>query len=360
MIQNWFSDRFSDPQVVILWFFLISGFLVFYFMGELLKPIFAGLIIAYLLDGLVKSFEAIKLPRIISVFLTFFLFIICVILLIMWLLPLLSRQIGQFIHDLPSMIATIQNHLIQLPERYPQFISEDQINNVILLLKSEITRLGQRILLFSIASVRSLITLLVYFILVPFLILFFLKDKQIILNWIKGFLPKNRDLSVNVWNEVNAQIGNYIRGKMFEILIVWVVSYIVFSILDLRYAMLLSFFNGLSVLIPYVGATVMFFPVTFVAYFQWGFGKDFFYLNIAYLVIQLLDGHVLVPLLFSEVVNLHPVAIITAILAFGGLWGVWGLFFAIPLATLVHAVLKAWFIHKEDLPKQKPQSVSPL
>jgi putative permease len=61
-----------------------------------------------------------------------------------------------------------------------------------------------------------------------------------------------------------------------------------------------------------------------------------------------LDGNVLVPLLFSEVVNLHPVAIIIAILVFGGLWGFWGVFFAIPLATLVQAVLKAWPRTKES------------
>ncbi|MCP4994536.1 MAG: AI-2E family transporter, partial [Gammaproteobacteria bacterium] len=58
--------------------------------------------------------------------------------------------------------------------------------------------------------------------------------------------------------------------------------------------------------------------------------------------IQALDGNVLVPLLFSEVVNLHPVAIILAILVFGGLWGFWGVFFAIPLATMVQAILTAW------------------
>jgi len=55
-----------------------------------------------------------------------------------------------------------------------------------------------------------------------------------------------------------------------------------------------------------------------------------------------LDGNVLVPLLFSEAVNLHPVAIIVAVLFFGGLWGFWGVFFAIPLATLVKAVFNAW------------------
>jgi len=58
--------------------------------------------------------------------------------------------------------------------------------------------------------------------------------------------------------------------------------------------------------------------------------------------VQALDGNILVPLLFSEVVNLHPVAIILSILIFGGLWGFWGVFFAIPLGTLVNALLIAW------------------
>ena len=61
-----------------------------------------------------------------------------------------------------------------------------------------------------------------------------------------------------------------------------------------------------------------------------------------YGVIQFLDGNLLVPLLFSEVVNLHPVAIIVAVVFFGSLWGIWGVFFAIPLATLIQAIIKAW------------------
>jgi putative permease len=71
-------------------------------------------------------------------------------------------------------------------------------------------------------------------------------------------------------------------------------------------------------------------------------GDDFLYIVIAYSIIQALDGIVLVPVLFSEAVNLHPIAIIVAILFFGGLWGFWGVFFAIPLATVVKAVLTAW------------------
>ncbi len=86
----------------------------------------------------------------------------------------------------------------------------------------------------------------------------------------------------------------------------------------------------------------MFLPVALISYFQWGLESQFTYALIAYTIIQLLDGNLLAPLLLSGVVNLHPVAIIVAVLLFGGLWGIWGLFFAIPLATLVHVLLKTW------------------
>jgi len=110
----------------------------------------------------------------------------------------------------------------------------------------------------------------------------------------------------------------------------------------LQYALLLAVLTGLSVLIPYIGAAAVTIPVALVALFQWGPTADFYYVLLAYGIIQALDGNLLAPLLFSEVVNLHPVAIIVAILVFGGLWGFWGVFFAIPLATLINAVLRAW------------------
>ncbi|NAX01526.1 AI-2E family transporter, partial [Vibrio sp. V34_P3A8T189] len=85
--------------------------------------------------------------------------------------------------------------------------------------------------------------------------------------------------------------------------------------------------------------------------FQWGLTPQYYTLLIAYFIIQILDGNVLVPILFSEAVNLHPVAIIIAVLVFGGLWGFWGVFFAIPLATLVKAVWHA-------LPSNDDETVS--
>ena len=145
-----------------------------------------------------------------------------------------------------------------------------------------------------------------------------------------------------VWNEMNIQITNYVRGKSVEIVIVGLCSYLVFAALGLNYAELMALGIGLSVIIPYIGAIVITIPVALVGYIQWGFSNEFVYLMSAYMIIQILDGNVLTPLLFSEIVNLHPVAIILAILVFGGIWGFWGVFFAIPLATLLKAVINAW------------------
>jgi putative permease len=121
------------------------------------------------------------------------------------------------------------------------------------------------------------------------------------------------------------------------------------SLLGLNYAALLGLIVGLSVLIPFIGAAVVTVPVALVGIIQFGWSWDLAWVLVAYTAIQFLDGNVLVPLLFSEANDLHPIAIILAILVFGGLWGFWGIFFAIPLATLVKAIYNAWPRHEAEL-----------
>ncbi|HOO38643.1 MAG TPA: AI-2E family transporter [Deltaproteobacteria bacterium] len=341
-IQNWFKRYFSNPQVLILVFLLFVGFVLIAFLGDMLLPVLVAIVIAYLLDGIVMWLEHFRIPRGASVVIVFLLFIALLAVLIVVLLPLISRQIGQFVQELPSMVAKGQMELMRLPDKYPGFISQERIRQMLMLIGSEFTQLGQHILSISMSSVKGLISVLVYLILVPFLVFFFLKDKAMIFAWIKNLLPRERGLAKVVWNEVNQQISNYIRGKIWEIIIVWGVSYLTFTFIGLRFTIILSLFVGLSVLIPYIGAAVMVLPISLIAFFQWGPSAHFLYTVIAYGIIQALDGNLLAPLLLSEVVNLHPVAIIVAVLVFGGIWGIWGLVFAIPLATLVHAVFKAW------------------
>lgn len=342
ILKDWFKRTFSDPQVVLLGLILLIGFLIVIGLGRMLAPVFASIVIAYLLEAVVTRLQRLRLARLPAVVLVFLLFLALLVFLLFGLVPRLTAQLTQLVQQLPNYIAQGQTLLEQLPEKYPQLVSEEQVRRIIANLGTELGRIGQGLVSWSLASAASILGLLVFLVLVPVLVFFLLKDKTLLIQWFTGYLPTERHLVSSVWAEVEAQIANYVRGKAGEILIVGAVTYITFVSLGLQYAALLSTLVGLSVLIPYVGAAVVTLPIALVGFFQWGWGWDFGKVMIAYAVIQALDGNVLVPLLFSEAVNLHPVAIIVAILVFGGLWGFWGIFFAIPLATLVQAVLRAW------------------
>lgn len=352
LLTSWYKERFSDPQAVTLVLILIGIALAIYLAGGLLAPLLVALVLAFLLEWPVAQMLKLGINRSTAASLVLVMFIGVMLLLTFGLVPSLWKQGVALITDLPTMLDKGLHTAQSYVNKYPQFVNPDQLNTMVSELKKmldtqHLLDIGKQILGYS----ASLLVLMVYAILVPLLVFFFLKDKDVLLKGSKRFIPTNRDLARKVWNEMHQQIFNYIRGKIIEIVIIGVVSYIFFAVMDLRYAALLGVLTGFSVLIPYVGATLVTLPIALVAFFQWGISPEFGYLMLGYGIIQALDGNLLVPILFSDAVDLHPVFIIAAVLVFGGLWGVWGVFFAIPLASLVKAVLNAWptLTPKEDI-----------
>ena len=342
VFSRWFQRNFSSPQAIALGMMLVIGFAIVLTLGDILNPLFIAIVFAYLLEWVVSTIHKKGCPRGIAVFLVFTAFIALLLTTVFVFIPLIWKQVSSLLNDVPAMLVQGQEKLLHLPKEYPNFVKEQQIQELIASVASDIGSMGQAVLSASLSSLMSLMALLIYLFLVPLLVFFLMKDKKIIINWCLLWLPKDRKMVDRVWIEVNAQIGNYVRGKVAEILVVAIATYIAFAIMGLNYALLLSVLVGFSVLIPYIGAAVITIPVALIGYFQWGFEAQLWYVLIAHGVIQALDGNVLVPILFSEAVNLHPVAIISSVLLFGGIWGFWGVFFAIPLATLVKAVMSAW------------------
>ena len=340
--SQWYKQKFSDPNAVTLVVILMMAFLAVYFLSGLLMPVFVAIAIAFLLDLPVNKLGDFGFSRMLSTVVIVIAFVGLALIAFLGLMPVIWQQSSNLIQEVPHMLSQGQTYLLTLPEQYPEYIKAEQIQSVITLVNDKLIEWGQVALKASLNSISDIVALLIYLILVPLMVFFFLKDKKELLASFSQFLPKDRKMATQVGDEMNQQIMNYIRGKVIEILIIGTASTVAFVILGLNYAVLLGVLVGLSVLVPYVGATIVTFPVMLVALFQWGFGAEFGYVMIAYGIIQALDGNLLVPLLFSEAVNLHPVTIIIAVILFGGLWGFWGVFFAIPLATLVKAVLNAW------------------
>ena len=313
LMRDWLRVFLPNSQAVSLVVILTVGFLLIYYLSEYLMPVFAAVVLAYLLEGLVNKAEVKKLPRTPSVFVVFSCFITFLGYVLFVLMPMVYQQTVELSQRIPEMVGRVQTEIMRLPEMYPKYITEYQISEIMYAVREELIEYGQDLLSVSAASVVGLVTAMIYLILVPVLIFFLLKDKKKIVHWFTRFLPNDIVLSKQVWKEVDVQIGNYVRGKFVEVFLLWAASYIAFSMMELNYAMLLAVFMGLSVIIPYVGATLVTFPVLGVSFFQWGMSNEFVYLAIAYSIIQAFDGVVLVPLLFSGAVNLHPIAIIVSI-----------------------------------------------
>ena len=342
ILNKWYRRYLFEEESVLLLVLLTVGVVLLMTIGDILVPVLASLVLAYLMQGLADRLQRLGLPQWLGVTVAYIVFIGVFFSFIFGLLPLVWRQMIALAGEMPRMVDQLRQFLGVLPERYPELVSARQLNQIVGMAQEEIANLGQLVVTRSLASIPDIFTVMIYLILIPMLVFFFMRDREKILAWFGGFLPQERPLLRRIWVEMDIQFSNYARGKVLEIIVVGSVSYFCFAYMDLNYAALLGLLVGLSVVIPYIGAVIVTLPVAMVGFFQWGFASEFYYLCVVYLVIQAVDGNVLVPLLFSEAVNLHPVAIIMAILFFGGIWGLWGVFFAIPLATLIKSVINAW------------------
>lgn len=342
-IKKWYIRRFSDPQAIGLLFFLGALILGLYFFSNLVAPLLIAISLAYLLDYPVKFLnEKLKLPRLLAVILVLCSILSVLTLIILGLMPTLWGQVVKLISDLPDMLNKINDWLLSLPQNYPEYIDYKMIDSLFLNLKNTVLGVGEKALSVSISSIVSLVGIGIYTFLVPLMIFFLLKDKQEFLSDVNKLLPRNSQLIKKVASEMQIKMASYIRGKLLEIFIVSVASFCLFFSFGLNYSLLLAVLAGISVLVPYIGAVLVTIPVVLATMLQFGFNSELYYILIGHVVIQLLDGNLVVPFLFSEVSNLHPLTIIVAVLIFGGLWGFWGVFFAIPLATLIKVIAYSW------------------
>lgn len=342
VLGGWVNRYFSRPDAIFLISALLVISLVLYTLAGALAPVLTGLVLAFLLQGLVGRLEKLGSPHLLAIAVAMIVLIGTVATAVLLVVPLLWQQAADLLALAPTLVGMLRDGLSSLAEAFPEFITEEQILGVVNESSKELGNLSGVLLESAFSQVFSLFGLLIYLVLVPISVFFLLKDKELLMAHLASLLPKDRPLLDAVGSQMNAQLGNYVRGKAIEILLVGTVSFITFLFFGLNYAALLGVLVGISVLIPFIGAAIVTLPVFMIAVLQFGWSLDLAWVMLAYAVIQFLDGNVLVPLLFSEAVDLHPITIIIAILAFGGLWGLWGVFFAIPLATFIKAIYVSW------------------
>ena len=340
--KNIFRRIFSNEETIIFFLIILSTLILFSLFIEVLTPFIISIVVAYLLVGLQKKIETYGVAQPLSTIIAFSVFIIVGAAMFTWLIPLLYVQLQSFVLDIPRLFNEFLNFVSTIPAAFPDLVNSDQISVFFQAVSSELSSITQNIVKSSISGIQSTITVLLYIILFPILVYFFLFDRKNIIEGCLRIIPGDRAMLSQVWSEMDVQLSNYVRGKVLEIFVVGIAAAILFASFGLNYGALLAVLVGLSVLIPYVGAFSITIPIVIIGLLQFGLGTQFYLLIGLYLLLQFLDGNLLVPIIFSEAVKLHPIVIILAVFIFGSLFGFWGVFFSIPLATFIKAVWNAW------------------
>ncbi len=347
-ITDWFNRLLADTQLMMMFASLLAISALLFFFGKILAPLLVAIALAYVLDSLVRFLTERHLDRSIAVWIVFSTFMLLLVLGLLTIVPLLTDQIIGIASNIPKYMSELHDALQKLQHRFGvEWLNPEHLQQLLGNNSEAMQGWVAAMLKKSFALIPGIIALLVYTVLVPVLIFYLLKDKEHIIAWSKELLPKERSLLTRVWRELDVQIGNYIQGRFWESLFIGLLMWIIFALMGHKYALLLGVLTGVSVWIPFVGAAVVTVPVMFLSFVQWGLSDMTLYAILAYGAVQTFDANIVIPWLFSEVVNLHPIAIIMAVLVFGNLWGFVGVFIAIPMGVLVQSVLSI-FLERRD------------
>ena len=164
---------FSNEETIIFSFALLIFFIVISFFGSVLTPFIISIIVAYLLVGMQKKIQSYNISEKISLVITFSIFIVTGAALVIWLVPLLYTQLQAFVLDVPNLINNFRDFISELPSKFPDLVSSDQITIFFQAVSEEISAIAQNIVKTSISSIQSAITVLLYIILFPILVYFF-------------------------------------------------------------------------------------------------------------------------------------------------------------------------------------------
>ena len=376
LLRNWYLRHFSKPGTVEFAIVLIVCFLIVYYLMWLVGPIVIAICIAYILDFSVVYLEKkLNFKRNFASIIVMTSFIAIALMLLILVVPLIIKQAAEFYNtililgdnvagalhleqntgkdakNIDALIAQNIYYIIEsMPDPLPSMLTEESFGQYITQIRTAAMAFLAGLMRNNLMpSVINVFTFLLYLVVVPIFTFLMLYNKYSIKNNIKtDILPQNQNIINQFWPRLNSQIQGYIRGKILHIIIITIVNTLAFSLFNLNYAFLLGLGVGLSVVIPYVGAVIIVVPVISIALFQFGLSSTFAWLLVVYTIIQLVDSNVLTPLLFSKTSNLDALSILTAILIFGGLWGFWGVFFAIPLATFIKTISTQWPSSNKD------------
>jgi len=332
------TTKRSDDIHYIWWLVLVAAVgVLFYLLGPILSPFMFAAILAYICDPLVDKMEIRKIPRTAGVILTTILFGIVFISLLLILVPLFEKEVRLLLGRLPVYVDWFETQLAPwLKSNFGVVLQLDAAT-----FKSALAShwqnaggMAAKVLPSLTSGGFALVGVIANFVLVPVVFFYLLRDWDVMIAHIDEMIPRRWHAQVNVLaKDVDQVLAEFLRGQISVMLLMSLYYTIALWVVGLEYALPIGIMSGVLVFVPYLGMITGLTLATLAGAMQFHGLGEMVPVWIAFGIGQLLEGMVVTPWLVGERIGLHPVAVIFALLAFGQLFGFFGILFALPASA---------------------------
>ncbi len=323
---------------------IFSGWLL-YLLAPILMPFIVGALFAYLGDPLVDRLEKTRLSRTLSVVIVFGTMIMSGLILLLFILPQLERQITGLVVRLPQFISWIQENMLPRlivilglePGSLDLAVVKDAFANNI----KDISGIMGRLLVKLTQSGQSLIIWFAYLTLIPVVTFYLLRDWDILVGKVNDLIPRPYEKLVSkLAKQCDEVLAEFLRGQLLVMLAQAVLYSVGLWIVGLEFSLLIGMLAGLVSFVPYLGFIVGIGVAGIAGFMQFHDIIHLVYILIVFGFGQVIEGMILSPLLVGDRIGLHPVAVIFAVMAGGQLFGIVGVLVALPVAAVIVVLLR--------------------
>ncbi len=322
---------------------LIVGGLL-YLLSPILAPFLFAAILAYILDPLVERLTGRYVPRTLAVVLVMVGVLALLVALALVVLPLFAKELRLLAERMPAFIAWLNQRVAPLAQSYLGVSFQFDVETV-RALASELVVENQDLVGRLLGSLKigglALLAFFVNLLLVPVVLFYLLRDWNALLAKVDRLIPRHLHAKARkMLGEVDAVLAEFLRGQLTVILVMSVYYVLALWFAGLQFALPIGLITGLLVFVPYVGALLGFALGTAAALMQYDGAWGLVWVWVAFGVGQTLEGMVVTPWLVGDRIGLHPVAVIFALLAFGQLFGFFGILLALPASAALLVALR--------------------
>ncbi|GAA0435921.1 AI-2E family transporter [Lentibacillus halophilus] len=339
---------------LLIWLVFKTRFIfdpLFTYMGAVALPVIGAGILFYLMRPLVDWLGKWKINRVVSILIVFMLLILAVFLIVTYVAPVLQRQFTNLLNNIPRMVSGVQD-LISYWQHNQEFIPKE-VNETVNKITSNLQSYIQSFMSFIFGFISEFIGVVFALILIPFFLFFMLKDGEKFAPFITQFFEADKAANIrSLLRKIDDALTSYIQGQLVVSICIGVLLYIGYSIIQLDYALTLAIFGMIICVIPFLGPYLAVTPAIIVGFFQDPMMAV--WVAIVMIIAQQIEGNLVSPNVMGRALKLHPLTVITVILAAGSIGGLLGMLFAVPLYAVIKTIISHFYhTYQDTLPEDE-------